>query len=192
MIVFRVSVGVGFLGYALLLLEFTGLGLLLAPILGPAMPLTGGSVGHGSLREMQCTATWGRGWACPGRAATARPLFSCRLSTHTTVFITPSCRPIPCPPAAIWYGLYYGILTRDSAEVASDRIARSLGAGRKLAVSVRSCGICSGELQDGGGPLGGGGSGAGGSSSGGGHGSGSGLCTIQLSCKHLFHMECIR
>jgi RING finger protein 121 len=87
-------------------------------------------------------------------------------------------------PAALWYGLYYGILTRDSAEVATDRIARSLGAGRKLAVSVRSCGICGGNLNDGiGAPSGG----AAGSGSG-----GSGLGTIQLSCKHLFHMECIR
>ena len=31
--------------------------------------------------------------------------------------------------AAVWYGLYYGILTRDCAEVATDRIARSLGSG---------------------------------------------------------------
>ena len=42
MIVFRVSVGIGFLGYALLLLEFSGLGILLASLMGPAMPLTGG------------------------------------------------------------------------------------------------------------------------------------------------------
>ncbi len=45
------------------------------------------------------------------------------------------------------YGLYYGILSRDSAEVASDRIASSMGTGRKMAVSVRDCGICGGELQ---------------------------------------------
>lgn len=86
--------------------------------------------------------------------------------------------------AAIWYGLYYGILTRDSAEVASDRIALSLGTGRKLSVSVRNCGICGGELGDDGlGPSAG--------SSGGGSSS-KGLGTMQLSCKHLFHTECIR
>ncbi|KAL4856201.1 RING finger protein 121 [Chlorella vulgaris] len=125
MIVFRVSVAVGFIGYIMLILEFTGLGALFRSLLGPGASLT-----------------------------------------------------------ALWYGLYYGILTRDSAEVATDRIARSLGAGRKLAVSVRSCGICGGNLNDSiGTPSGGAAGGAGG---------GSGLGTIQLSCKHLFHMECIR
>ncbi len=49
--------------------------------------------------------------------------------------------------AACRYGLYYGILSRDSAEVASDRIASMMGSGRKLAVSVRDCAICGGELQ---------------------------------------------
>ena len=44
------------------------------------------------------------------------------------------------------YGLYYGILARDSAEVISDRIAAIMAAGRKMAVSVRSCGICGGDL----------------------------------------------
>lgn len=41
MIVFRLSVGVGFAGYVLLLLEFTGVGLLLRPLLGPAAAVTG-------------------------------------------------------------------------------------------------------------------------------------------------------
>ncbi|GAB4824246.1 hypothetical protein N2152v2_011292 [Parachlorella kessleri] len=61
-------------------------------------------------------------------------------------------RPVLSPVTAlvaVWYGLYYGILSRDSAEVASDRIASMMGSGRKLAVSVRDCAICGGELQDG-------------------------------------------
>lgn len=83
---------------------------------------------------------------------------------------------------AVWYGLYYGILSRDSAEVASDRIAAMLGTGRKMAVSVRDCGICGGELGDamGAAPS---------------HGTEQqprGMKTVQLSCKHLFHEECIR
>jgi hypothetical protein len=49
-----------------------------------------------------------------------------------------------------------------------------------MAVSVRSCGVCGGDLNDG---IAGGTGGTGG---------GSGLGTIQLSCKHLFHLECIR
>lgn len=77
-----------------------------------------------------------------------------------------------------------------------------------MAVSVRNCGICAGELGDdppmtgtaaghSGHSSGGGGSGlvasgSGGGGRGGGGGGGSGLGTIQLSCKHLFHMECIR
>lgn len=54
-----------------------------------------------------------------------------------------------------------------------------------MAVSVRSCGICGGDLNDGGGTP------AAAEAAGGG-GGGTGLGTIQLSCKHLFHMECIR
>jgi hypothetical protein len=41
MVVFRVSVGVGFVGYMMLLLEFTGLGLLFRAVLGPGASLTG-------------------------------------------------------------------------------------------------------------------------------------------------------
>lgn len=95
-------------------------------------------------------------------------------------------RPVLSPVTAlvaVWYGLYYGILSRDSAEVASDRIASMMGSGRKLAVSVRDCAICGGELQDGLGlqpqeaPA---------------EGAPAKEKTVQLSCKHCFHEECIR
>lgn len=96
----------------------------------------------------------------------------------------------PSPPRPS--GLYFGILTRDCAEVASDRIARSLGTGRKMAVSVRDCGICGGELGDDGPLSGPGAAAAAAAGAAGGSGGGKGLGTIQLSCKHLFHMECVR
>lgn len=114
----------------------------------------------------------------------------------------------------IWYGLYFGILTRDCAEVASDRIANRLGTARKMAVSVRDCALCGGELRDahilgnnivlGGGGISGGGSTAasGGSvlgdgfvitaSSGNNGGNLQNEPSVQLSCKHIFHPECIR
>lgn len=44
MVVFRVSVGVGFVGYVMLILEFTGLGLLFRAVLGPGAALTGACV----------------------------------------------------------------------------------------------------------------------------------------------------
>ncbi|PRW20957.1 RING finger 121 [Chlorella sorokiniana] len=140
MVVFRLSVGIGFAGYVLLLLEFTGAGLILIPLLGPGAAVV-----------------------------------------------------------AIWYGLYFGILTRDCAEVASDRIALSLGTGRRMAVSVRDCGICGGELYpDEPTTAGAAGTAAaagfGGSGHGHSHGSGQGggLGNVQLACKHLFHLDCIR
>lgn len=40
MVVFRLSTGIGFAGYLLLLLEFTGLGMLLMPLVGPGFSLT--------------------------------------------------------------------------------------------------------------------------------------------------------
>lgn len=49
----------------------------------------------------------------------------------------------------LWYGLYFGILTRDCAEVASDQMAASLGTGgRRIVSTVNACGICGNELRD--------------------------------------------
>lgn len=74
----------------------------------------------------------------------------------------------------LWYGLYFGILGRDCAEVASDRMAATMS--RCLQVTVNNCGICGGELKDfshlGEEVL--------------------GERCIQLSCKHCFHDFCIR
>jgi len=76
----------------------------------------------------------------------------------------------------LWYGLYFGILNRDCAEVASDRIAAGLTGGR-LGSTVSACGVCGGELHDG---VRAGAAPAGGDR------------TLQLSCKHCFHELCIR
>lgn len=99
---------------------------------------------------------------------------------------------------AVWYGLYFGILTRDCAEVASDRIANRLGGARRMAVSVRDCAICGGELKDAmhissllsSGTSTSNGVVAAGESS---HsGVDDGEKSIQLSCKHIFHKDCLR
>lgn len=77
----------------------------------------------------------------------------------------------------IWYGLYYGVLGRDLAEVAGNRMVATMGTRRKLSVSVNSCGICGGVLKDN-------------------QHLGEELAknekTVQLTCKHLFHDQCIR
>lgn len=163
MVVFRLSVGVGFAGYILLIMDFTGAGLLLRPLLGPGAALTGAA--DGSRAPLPILPALAAGpWCCP---APAQPLHApcCRRHLGTACPACPASPPglrvqpfrvacpalpdLPAPPAlpypaaaAIWYGLYYGILTRDSAEVATDRIALSLGTGRRMAVSVRNCGIC--------------------------------------------------
>ena len=51
MIVFRLSIGIGFVGYILLLLNFTGGGLLQDTVLGPASALTGGCAGGRASRR---------------------------------------------------------------------------------------------------------------------------------------------
>jgi len=78
----------------------------------------------------------------------------------------------------IWYGLYFGILGRDCAEVCADQMSKRIGTGRRLAVSVNSCGICNQELRD---------------FTHLGEAAGEGYeATVQLGCKHLFHSGCIR
>ncbi len=53
MIVFRVSVAVGFIGYIMLILEFTGLGALFRTLLGPGASLTGECCSEGTFSEAQ-------------------------------------------------------------------------------------------------------------------------------------------
>lgn len=55
----------------------------------------------------------------------------------------------------LWYGLYFGILGRDCAEVAADRMASGLGAAgsgaggtRALISTVNACGVCGNHLND--------------------------------------------
>ena len=48
----------------------------------------------------------------------------------------------------LWYGIYFGVLGRDAAEVAADRMAATLGTGTSITRSVRSCGVCGGDLSD--------------------------------------------
>lgn len=82
----------------------------------------------------------------------------------------------------IWYGLYFGILTRDCAEVISDRMVGSFTKHRKVVAqntSIRDCALCGMELKD----------------------SMTHIfdaekkneqASIQLNCKHIFHPECIK
>eukprot|EP00197_Chlamydomonas_leiostraca_P006834 CAMPEP_0202877280 /NCGR_PEP_ID=MMETSP1391-20130828/30388_1 /ASSEMBLY_ACC=CAM_ASM_000867 /TAXON_ID=1034604 /ORGANISM="Chlamydomonas leiostraca, Strain SAG 11-49" /LENGTH=253 /DNA_ID=CAMNT_0049559283 /DNA_START=373 /DNA_END=1134 /DNA_ORIENTATION=- len=79
----------------------------------------------------------------------------------------------------VWYGVYFGVLGRDCAEVASDRMAAVLGSGgRRLMGTANACGICGAEMQDfshmGEEPP-----------------EGVEKC-VQLACKHCFHDFCVR
>eukprot|EP00195_Chlamydomonas_chlamydogama_P012155 CAMPEP_0202897870 /NCGR_PEP_ID=MMETSP1392-20130828/6528_1 /ASSEMBLY_ACC=CAM_ASM_000868 /TAXON_ID=225041 /ORGANISM="Chlamydomonas chlamydogama, Strain SAG 11-48b" /LENGTH=379 /DNA_ID=CAMNT_0049583633 /DNA_START=134 /DNA_END=1273 /DNA_ORIENTATION=- len=77
----------------------------------------------------------------------------------------------------VWYGVYFGVLGRDCAEVASDRMASTMGTGRKLVAQVNNCGVCGTELKD---------------YSHLGEENTAEEVAVQLSCKHCFHDLCIR
>ncbi|KAI8467837.1 MAG: hypothetical protein J3K34DRAFT_460175 [Monoraphidium minutum] len=75
----------------------------------------------------------------------------------------------------LWYGLYFGILGRDCAEVMADQMAAGLNG--RLSSTAHACGICAGELKDYS-HLGESAEGA--------------EPVRQLSCKHSFHELCVR
>lgn len=85
--------------------------------------------------------------------------------------------PAGMPFLLLWYGLYFGILGRDAAEVASDRMAAVMGTGRRLMVSVKSCGMCAGDLPDFGVPA---------------AQVPATEQTVTLPCKHSFHRQCLQ
>ncbi|PNW85410.1 hypothetical protein CHLRE_03g185100v5 [Chlamydomonas reinhardtii] len=93
--------------------------------------------------------------------------------------------PKDLPIDLVWYGLYFGILGRDCAQVATDTLSARLGMeGRQLVTRVNNCGICGNELCDEVVPA---------------RGTGEqpveqlpGERTVQLSCKHCFHDLCVR
>eukprot|EP01114_Cavostelium_apophysatum_P013662 TRINITY_DN3358_c0_g1_i1.p1 TRINITY_DN3358_c0_g1~~TRINITY_DN3358_c0_g1_i1.p1 ORF type:complete len:336 (-),score=24.54 TRINITY_DN3358_c0_g1_i1:88-990(-) len=69
------------------------------------------------------------------------------------------------------YGLYFGVLGRDCAEMCTDRVASKIGyTGKNLpakAIPERSCGICGEEFE-------------------------TRFAEVELNCKHRFHEWCIR
>ncbi|KXZ56725.1 hypothetical protein GPECTOR_1g653 [Gonium pectorale] len=84
----------------------------------------------------------------------------------------------------VWYGLYFGILGRDCAQVASDSLSSRLGMeGRQLVTRINNCGICGNELRDELVPV---------SGTGEGEEQAPAERTVQLSCKHCFHDLCVR
>ncbi|GLC38944.1 hypothetical protein PLESTB_000464200 [Pleodorina starrii] len=96
--------------------------------------------------------------------------------------------PRDLPIDLVWYGLYFGILGRDCAQVASDSLSARLGIeGRQLVSRVNNCGICGNELCDELVPASGSGEGQPA------HGAQPPAeRTVQLSCKHCFHDLCVR
>lgn len=82
--------------------------------------------------------------------------------------------PAGLPFTLLWYGLYFGVLGRDSAEVASDRMAAVMGTGRRLTVSINNCGMCGGTLPDVRDQA------------------ANSVETRTLPCKHTFHVHCLQ
>ncbi|KAL0479590.1 hypothetical protein AKO1_007800 [Acrasis kona] len=60
---------------------------------------------------------------------------------------------IPYPSSMLFYGLYFGVLVRDCAEIASDRMQSSLAQSREHLYTSetqqkRTCGICNQDLKN--------------------------------------------
>lgn len=86
--------------------------------------------------------------------------------------------PPQTPFLLLCYGLYFGVLGRDCAEVATDRMALVMGSGQRIRSTVNNCGICGNEMKD--------------YSHLGEEADGSTERVVQLSCRHCFHDLCIR
>lgn len=87
----------------------------------------------------------------------------------------------------IWYGLYFGILTRDCAEVVSDRMVGSFSKHLRARASVntvRDCALCGQELRDTMTHIADGMTDS--------KESNKDTSSVQLNCKHIFHPECIK
>ena len=105
---------------------------------------------------------------------------------------------------SIWYGLYFGVLNRDVAEVVSDRLVGGFGkhGGRTARVgnTVRDCALCGVELRDSMSHVFDGGNRNNGNNGNIGNNENASSSdtqdedkSIQLpTCKHVFHSECIR
>jgi len=76
----------------------------------------------------------------------------------------------PLAVLLIFYGLYFGVLSRDCAEMCTDRVASRMGyTGKNLpakAIPINNCGICGDHLES--------------------------NAVVELNCKHSFHEWCIR
>lgn len=70
--------------------------------------------------------------------------------------------------------------------------AATIGMRKRMAVSTRACGICSGELKDFGAVASASEEAAGASSAARSAAPWGGESTVQLECKHCFHDQCIR
>ena len=73
---------------------------------------------------------------------------SLALSVILAIFSLPDPFPDGAGLLLLWYGIYFGVLGRDAAEVAADRMAATLGTGTSITRSVRACGVCGGDLSD--------------------------------------------
>ncbi|CAG9465085.1 unnamed protein product [Pedinophyceae sp. YPF-701] len=79
-----------------------------------------------------------------------------------------------------WYGCYFGVVTRDCAELAGEIMASTMGSGgRRLATSVNRCGVCSRVL-------------AGGALRPGDELEERSDPTVTLPCRHRFHEMCVK
>ncbi len=213
----KVSVAAGLAGYLLLIVEMSGLGVLLRPLLAPttALVLLWYGLYFGILGRDAAEVASDRMARTPHHRCWPRATRPCPFASWIVVR-SPICGGqhsgrLTEAPSLLFYNQHLPerLATRGLQNITDSRQASTctirqqptwrmwwqavvMGTRRSLSVSLKDCGICGSELADYRRHVGGGGAGDNGGPGGAVTAAAEQAASVQLACKHLFHPSCIK